>query len=344
LVVPRWVLGVVAAAVAVAAVDIAVLVVTRDARPAAASAHRTQPAAADVVAVIDPATSRVVDRVNVGRTPTIVAAGYGGAWVLNKDDGTLSHLDAHSHHVIGTMRLDVVATDLAIGAGGVWFAGRPRGDVRDPLEFARFERIDPATGRVDRAFDTQTGAFALAAGGGALWSTGIMAGHVRGAARSDAVTGAMRKLDIQSYGDLIAADEHAAYWVGSVGKRVARVSTRTGLLSKTLPLATDAKLAAGYVGPNPTAVALGGRALWISAIDGSLIRVDPNLRRIVASIHVCGNALAVAYGEGAVWVACGDATVVRVDPSTNRPGTPIDVGALPRGIAAGDGAVWVTLN
>jgi DNA-binding beta-propeller fold protein YncE len=154
----------------------------------------------------------------------------------------------------------------------------------------------------------------------------------------------MRKVDIQSYGDLIAAGEHAAYWVGSVGKRVARVSTRTGLLTNTLPLATDAKLAAGYVGPNPTAVALGGRALWISAIDGSLIRVDPNLRRIVASIQVCGNALGVAYGEGAVWVACGNATVVRVDPKTNRPGAPIDVGALPRGIAAGDGAVWVTLN
>jgi hypothetical protein len=340
LVVPRWVLGVVAAAVAVAAVDVAVFVVARDAPPVA----RARPAGADVVAVIDPTTRRVVDRVNVGRTPTIVAAGYGGAWVLNKDDGTLTHLDAHSHHVVGTMRLDVVATDLAIGAGGVWFAGRPRGDVHDPLEFAKLERIDPATGRVDRAFDTQTGAFVLAAGGGALWSTGIMAGHVRGAARSDAFTGEMRKLDIQSYGDLIAADEHAAYWVGSVGKRVARVSTRTGLLTNTLPLATDAKLAAGYVGPNPTAIALGGRALWISAIDGSLIRVDPNLRRIVASIHVCGNALGVAYGEGAVWVACGNATVVRVDPESNRPGAPIDVGALPRGIAAGDGAVWVTLN
>jgi DNA-binding beta-propeller fold protein YncE len=115
-------------------------------------------------------------------------------------------------------------------------------------------------------------------------------------------------------------------------------------LTNTLPLATDASLAAGFVGPNPTAVAVGGGALWISAIDGSLIRVDPTLRRIAASIQVCGNALAVGYGEGAVWVACGDATVVRVDPKTNRPGAPIDVGALPRGIAAGDGAVWVTLN
>jgi hypothetical protein len=332
------VLGVVVAVLAVAAIDVAVLEATRG------GAQSTDPnASADLVAVIDPQTSRVVDRVHVGRTPTIVGAGYGGAWVLNKDDGTLTHLDARSHQVVGTPRLDVVATDLAVGAGGVWLAGRPKGDVRDPLEFMKLERIDPATGSVDREFNTRAGAFALAAGGNALWSTGIMAGHVRGAARLDAKTGALRKLDIQLSGDMIAADEHAAYWV-STGSHVARVSTRTGLLTSVLPLVSDAFLAAGNVPPNPTAVALGGGALWIAAIDGSLIRVDRNLRRVVARIPVCRYALAVAYGDGAVWVACGDATVVRVDPKTDRPGVPINVGALPRGIAAGDGAVWVTLN
>jgi hypothetical protein len=338
-VVPRWVIGVVAAAVAVAAVDVAVLVVARD-----GTHGRARRGSADSVAVIDPATSRLIDTVQVGRTPTIVDAGYGGAWVLNKDEGTLMHLDARTHHVVGTLRLDVTATDLAIGAGGVWFAGRPRGDVHHPLQFAKLERIDPATGNIDREFDTETGAFVLAAGGNALWSTGLLPGHVRGAARSDAVTGAMRKVNIEIYGDLIAADDHAAYWVGSVGNRVARVSTRTGLLTNSLPLATDASLAAGHVAPSPTAVAVGGGALWITTIDGSLTRVDPNLHGVVASIPVCHNALAVAYGEGAAWVACGDKTVVRVDPKTDRPGTPIDVGALPRGIAAGDGAVWVTLN
>jgi streptogramin lyase len=122
------------------------------------------------------------------------------------------------------------------------------------------------------------------------------------------------------------------------------VSTRTGLLTNSLPLATDESLAAGHVTSNPTDVALGGGSLWISAVDGSLMRVDPNLRGIVASIPVCRNALAVAYGEGAVWVACGNSTVVRVDPKTDQAGPPIQVGALPRGIAAGDGAVWVTLN
>ena len=334
-------LGVAVAAAVVAATDVAVFVFASHGTPGAEARSR---GGADLVAVIDPQSSRVVDRVRVGRTPTAVATGYGGAWVLNKGDGTLTHIDAGSHHVVATLTLDVTANDLAVGAGGVWFVGRLRGDTKHPLDFVKLERIDPASGDVDRQFETHTGAFVIAAGGNALWSTGLLPGHVRGAARSDAMTGAMRRVNIEIYGDLIAADESAAYWVGSTASRVARVSTRTGLLTDSLPLATDASLAAGHVPPNPTDVALGGGSLWISAVDGSVIRVDPELRGIVASIPVCQNAVAVAYGEGAVWVACGNATVVRVDPKTDLAGPPIQVGALPRGIAAGDGAVWVTLN
>jgi DNA-binding beta-propeller fold protein YncE len=341
-VVPRWVLAVVVTALVVAAIDVGVFVGTRGSRDDAAEAQPSL--GVDRVAVIDPGTRRVVDRVQVGHVPTVVAAGYGGAWVLNKADGTLSHIDGRTHRVVSTSELDVTANDLAIGDGGIWFAGRRRGGVSQPLEAAQLERIDPASDAIDRTFDTRTGASVIAAGGGAIWSTGYLGGHVRGAARSDAVTGAMKKVDIEIYGDLIAADDRAVYWVASVGDRVARVSTKTGLLTASLPLATDASLAAGRVPPNPTDVAVGGGAVWISAVDGSLIRVDPQLRGIVASIPVCRNALGVAYGEHAVWVACGDNTVVRVDPSTDRPGAPIHVGSLPRGIAAGAGAVWVTLN
>ncbi len=340
--VPRWVLAVVLAVLVVAAVDVAVFVGTRSSRSDTAKAE--PPRGADQVAVIDPRTNRIVDRVQVGHAPTAVAAGYGGAWVLNKADGTLSHIDGRTHRVVSTSQLDVTANDLAIGAGGVWFAGRPRSGPPQPLEVAQLERIDPATDAIDRTFNTHTGAAVIAAGGGAVWSTGYLGGHVRGAARSDAVTGAMRKVDIEIYGDLVAADDAAAYWVASIGDRVARVSTKTGLLTDSLPLATDASLAAGRVPPNPTDVAVGGGAVWISTVDGSLIRLDPHLRGIVASIPVCANALAVAYGEGAVWVACSNSTVVRVDPATDQAGAPIDVGSLPRGIAAGAGAVWVTLN
>ncbi|MFL5927046.1 MAG: hypothetical protein ACJ77E_08935 [Gaiellaceae bacterium] len=340
--IPRWALGVVAVGVVVAAVDVAVFAVAHDGTEPAAA--RTPAKSANLVAVIDSKSGRIVDRLHVGDSPTLVVAGYGGAWILNKDDGTLTQIDASTRRIVETKPLDVTATDLALGDGGVWVVGRMRSDITHPLEFSRLERIDPGTGRVDRRLQTATGASVIAAGGDALWSTGALPGRIRGAARSDSHTGAMRRVNIEIYGDLIAADDRAAYWVGSAASRVARVSTRTGLLTSSLPLATDESLAAGHVPPNPTDVAVGGGALWISAVDGSVLRVDPKLHGIVATIPACRNALALSYGAGAVWVACGDATVVRVDPQTDKPGPPIPVGGLPRGIAASGGAVWVTLN
>ena len=158
------------------------------------------------------------------------------------------------------------------------------------------------------------------------------------------MSGVVSKLDIGIYGDLVAADDSAAYYVASIGNRVARVSARTGKLTDSMTLASDASLAAGNIPPSPTDVAVGGGAIWISETDGTLLRIDPRLNGIVASIPACRNALAVAYGEGAVWVACGNDTVVRVDPATDVPGRTTQVGRLPRGIAAGEGAIWVTLN
>jgi len=333
-------MGVIAAAVVVAALDVVVWIAAHEATPAAAA----RPGGADVVAVIDASSRRVVDNVPVGRSPTLVASGYGGAWVLNKGEGTVTHIDEATRRVVATLPLDVTPSDLTVGVGGVWLVGRTRGDSTQALETARLERINPRTDRVDRRLDTQTGAFVMAAGGNALWSTGLLPGHVRGAARSDATTGAVRRVDIEIYGDMIAANDEAAYWVGSIASRVARVSTRTGRLTSSMPLASDASLAAGHVPPNPTGVALGGGALWISAVDGSVLRIDQHLHGVVASVPVCKNALAITYGEGAVWVACSDSTVVRLDPKTGKAGAPIHIGGLPRGIAAGGGAVWVTLN
>lgn len=336
----RWVLVVIGVVILVAAIDIGVFV-QADGGTSAADA---QPALGDAVAVIDPSAGRLVARVSVGRQPTLVRAGYGGAWVLNKGDGTVTHIDAHSHKVVATLEPDASANALTVGAGGVWLAGHSRSAVQSSLETTSLERIDPRSGAIDRSFVTKTGATVVAAGGGALWSTGYLGGHIRGAARSDAASGAMSRLDIGIYGDLVAADDAAAYYVASVGDRVARVSTKTGRLTDSMTLASDASLAAGKIQPNPTDVAVGGGAVWISETDGTIVRIDPRLNGIVASIPACRNALAVAYGEGAVWVACADNTVVRVDPATDTPGRAISVGRLPRGIAAGEGAVWVTLN
>ena len=139
--------------------------------------------------------------------------------------------------------------------------------MNGPLQTAELERIDPATDAVDRTFETGTGASVIAAGGNALWSTGYLGGHVRGAARSDARSGAMRRINIGIYGDLVTADKNAVYYVASIGNRVARVSTRTGTLTNSMTLASDASLAAGNVPPSPTD-AVFGAGLALDQHDG----------------------------------------------------------------------------
>jgi streptogramin lyase len=329
----------------VAVAGVAVLVISADV--AVFLAARGSPARASSpsgsVAMIDPSGERVVARTRVGVEPTLIAAGYGGVWVLNKADGTVTRLDPRTGRRVSTLSPDAAVNTMTIGDGGLWFSGPPRGGSA-PLEDAKLERINPSTGKVDRSFNTTIGATVVAAGGEALWSTGYLGRNIRGAARSSAATGSMRRLDIGIYGDLVTAGSDAVYYVGSTSKRVARVSAQTGLLTNSLELVTDASLAAGLVPPDPTGVVEGNGAVWISESDGTVLRIDPRLSGIKASIAACQNALALAYGEGSVWVACGNGTVVRIDPATDRPSGIVAVGRLPRGIAVGEGAVWVTLN
>ena len=217
--VPRWVLVVVGVVVLVAALDVVVFVAARS-HGEAAVVPRVHSGS---VAVIDSRSGHVMARIEVGREPTAVAAGFGGVWVLNNGEGTVTHIDAGNARVVSTLEPDATANALSLGAGGVWFAGHARSQASAPLEAALLERIDPMTGTVDRRLETHTGASVVAVARGAVWSTGYLGGHIRGSARSDAATGALRRLDIGIYGDLLAADDDAVYYVASIANRVASV-------------------------------------------------------------------------------------------------------------------------
>jgi len=338
--VPRWALVVSAIAVAAVAVDVGVFLALRGGD---SSAALPPPGKADSVAVIDPARGRLVAQIHVGHEPTAIGAGYGGVWVLNKEDATVTHIDPRNRIVVGTISTDATANAIALGAGGVWFAGHPR-DAAASRASTAFERIDPDDGKVVQSFRTPAGAAVLAAGGGALWSSGVLRTREHASTRADLKTGRMSRINLGLMdGDLVAADDQAAYYVASLGNRVARVDTRTGRMTNGIGLVSIASLNAGKVAADPTSVAIGGGSVWISETDGKLLRLDPLLHGIT-KIPVCTNALAVAFGEGAAWVACSDMTVVEVDPTTARATRRIPVGRLPRGIAAGEGGVWVTLN
>src|SRR3954454_929706 len=119
---PGWVLAVVGAAVAVAAAHGVLLLAARDGTPAARASDTT-----DHVLVVDAGKNKVVDSVEVGHLPTGLVTANGGVWVLNRGDGTLTHLDARSHRTVAALTPSAPASDIAFGGGGIWIAGPPRG-------------------------------------------------------------------------------------------------------------------------------------------------------------------------------------------------------------------------
>ena len=57
------------------------------------------------------------------------------------------------------------------------------------------------------------------------------------------------------------------------------------------------------VGDGPVDVAVGEGAVWVvNQLDGTVMRLDPETGKVVATIHVGNEPQRIAAGEGRVWV------------------------------------------
>ncbi len=103
-------------------------------------------AGADALAVIDPSSNDVSERLDVGATPAAVAAGEGAVWVVNADAQTIAHVDPDTDEVspFGTGGTPV---DLAAGEGGVWVTnGAPLSSAQTVGPVATsLVRVNPVT-------------------------------------------------------------------------------------------------------------------------------------------------------------------------------------------------------
>lgn len=98
------------------------------------------------------------------------------------------------------------------------------------------------------------------------------------------------------------------------------------------------------VGRPPLRLAVGQGAVWAtSALDGTLTRIDPGTRRVLApTLQVEKGISGVALGAGSVWVSSPRrGEVLQVDPATGQVSERIDVGGRPGAIVYGGGRVWV---
>jgi YVTN family beta-propeller protein len=93
----------------------------------------------------------------------------------------------------------------------------------------------------------------------------------------------------------------------------------------------------------PNAIATGGGFVWVaSEADGTVSRVEPELRSNVQTLPVEGGVGGLAYGNGSLWVTNPVArTVAQINPDALAVVQTIPVGNGPGAIAAGEQAVWV---
>lgn len=97
------------------------------------------------------------------------------------------------------------------------------------------------------------------------------------------------------------------------------------------------------VGREPDGLTDGDGSLWVANFgDGTVSRVDPVHRRVIATIRAGGGAISTARVGRQIWVANYDgASITRIDPATNRVIATVSTGNMPVAIAVVRGTAWV---
>ena len=111
---------------------------------------------------------------------------------------------------------------------------------------------------------------------------------------------------------------------------IGEVDAKTAAIAAQLPL-TGA----------PHAVTSGGGYVWVASSEGTVSRIDPELRTI-QTLNVGGSAGGIAYGAGSLWVTNQEArSLVQINANTLKPVQTFPVGNGPGAVAVGRDAVWV---
>jgi ABC-type branched-subunit amino acid transport system substrate-binding protein/glutamine cyclotransferase len=289
---------------------------------------------ANGVAAIDARGDRVASFIESGTAPSNIAVGEGAVWVMSADDRTISRIDPRTLAVTGRITTRGQPSDIAAGLGWLWVGNGGGGESGDTVSIAR---VDPRTGAVThsarlphrqngvRGAGANWGYANIAIGDGAVWALD----PDQTIARIDPKTGKV-VATVPIVANRVAAGD-AGVWA-LVGNSVVQINPRTNRPGKTIRLTT----------PAPTALAVGGGKVWVTAEqEGVVWKIDPGQFPVASTITVGVGVTYIAYGAGALWAANFlDGTVSRIDPVTNKV-THIPLEAA-QALAAGAGSAWVS--
>lgn len=312
----------------------------------------------------------VVSTIPVGETPVAVAAGLGGVWVTNNDDGTVSRIDPRTNRLDATIRVGAYPDAVAVGAGAVWVVARGEGgDIN--TDFVK--RIDPDAEAVTDATKVIAGDYvvgSIAVGAHGVWAVANAGEHVDGepyATRIVRIDPATRKVvarvDVSVAGEAfdVAAGDTAVWVTGFDSDRegsgtVLRIDPATNRIVARIPLAF------------PRCAVADSSGVWVTSVGqagGTISRIEAATNEVAWTAHVGDDPCGIAAGRHVLWAANSFKTadtsdppvhnrVYAVDPKNGRVEARVEVGPGagggpscppcapgPGGIATGDGSVWV---
>ena len=342
--VPRLQLLAAAAAVVVLAGALVAALVLRDGRGTAAPVRSV---VANTLVRIDPETNAISDVIDVGWTPAATAVSGRNVWVYNRDDSTISEVDATRNEVRHTTGLAVKPVDLGFLSGpvlaadpdGAWIAGLD-GNGKPLLTRV----LSHAGGKRDYALDHEPRAVAV--GHGAVWvlGRGVSDNQVL---RIDPATGAVTartRFPVSSRLSSLAVGLGGVWVMSSSTATLYRIDPRSARLTGQMDLGRRAGR------PN---VQFGRVWVGVSDAGGKTLLVDPRTLRVVVPLDCCalGDGYDAVHGFGSTWTTDWQTgTVVRWDGATYEivksirvTDPPFYEGHCMTSIAAGAGAAWVTV-
>jgi YVTN family beta-propeller protein len=292
------------------------------------------------VAVIDPATIRVVDTIPVGDSPGPIAAGNDSLWVVNLNDRTLMKIDPAARSVAATVGLPVGTGRaspkllLAVAGKDVWVWACHLELLRvDPVSVQIVQQVEIFR---DIGFFAELSC-AVAGEPGSVWvPIDVPRQLVHVEAPTEAPASIAERIPLPpDYRSAMTIGAGSVWLADRKGAAVRRLDPDTGAITGTVRL-----------GDGPSAMVFGHGAVWVTNdVDDTVIRIDPRTNSVKRAISVGIDPVAVAVGSDALWVAnSGDGTVSRIDPTTNSVTDTVRVGHRPLGVAVADGLVWVTVR
>jgi YVTN family beta-propeller protein len=243
-----------------------------------------------VLYTVDPATSRVVGRVELPSrlviNPNDVAIGSGAVWAaVGASIYRIEPLSALSGAIVtrafAALPPGGVVGDLVVDAGALWVTDTTSGKVY---------RFAASTGRLEAAVTVGSTAGAMTVGDRGVWVADADAHTVSRISvthnRVDSV------LTFPGPPNHIAASDNGLWVTDGTGSVAAALNGDRGRIV-TVP-----------VGAEPTGLAAVGDTVWVASTgNGTLSRIDARRPAVVATVRVGARPYAVAADRQGAWVA-----------------------------------------